>query len=201
MSIQLPTFTTDVNIHQSLADQPTMTATELKQAWDSPASAIKTYLNNTLIPAIETELEALSDIADTVNSVIQEKLEARYYVGSIIVSSIAKDPSTYLGFGTWELTGKGQVEIGVDPTVTRFNDGGKTGGTFSKTLTSANIPQMNLNKQSVTNVTGNTNNNADLTLPSGRNSSNEFSTVKGNLKGRKRKSNSSRYNTSLCNSI
>lgn len=167
MSIQLPTFTTDVNIHQSLADQPTMTATELKQAWDSPASAIKTYLNNTLIPAIETELEALSDIADTVSSAIQEKLEARYYVGSIIVSSIAKDPSTYLGFGTWELTGKGQVEIGVDPNVTAFNDGGKTGGTFSKTLQASNIPQMNLNKKALTGFTQNLNNNADLTFPDG----------------------------------
>lgn len=167
MSITLPLFTDDVNIHQTLADQPTMTATELKQAWDSPASAIKTYLNTVLIPAIETELGVLDGLDDTINGKINTKLQERYYVGSIIVSSIAKDPATYLGFGTWELTGKGRVEIGVDPNVTAFNSGGKTGGAFSKTLASGNIPQLNLNKQAVTNVSASINNNADLTYVQG----------------------------------
>ena len=167
MSIQLPLFTDDVNIHQSMADQPTMTASELKIAWDSPASAIKTYLNTLLIPAIEEELGVLEDLEDTINAKINAKFEERYYVGSIIVSSIAKNPSTYLGFGTWELTGKGRVEIGVDPNVTAFNDGGKTGGAFSKTLSSGNIPQLNLNKQSVTGISTSVNNNADLTYVQG----------------------------------
>ncbi len=167
MSIQLPLFTDDVNIHQSLPDQPTMTALELKQAWDSPASLIKTYLNSILIPALEDELGALENLQDTIDAEITSKLQDRYYVGSIIVSSIAKDPSTYLGFGTWELTGKGRVEIGVDPDVTAFNEGGKTGGAFSKTLASGNIPQLNLNKQSVTNVSASINNNADLTYVQG----------------------------------
>ena len=167
MSIQLPQLTDDLNAHQNLPDQPTLNSSGLKTAWDKPVNDIKTYINSILLPSIESALDPLDDLDDNINSKIQAKWEARYYVGSEIVSSIDVNPYTYLGFGTWELTGKGVVEIGVDPNVTKFNAGGKTGGSFSKTLASGNIPQLNLNKQAVTNVTANINNNADLTYVQG----------------------------------
>ena len=167
MSIQLPKLTDDLNAHQNLPDQPTLSSSGLKIAWDKPANDIKTYINNILLPSIESALDPLDDLDDNINSKIQAKWQARYYVGSEIVSSIDVNPYTYLGFGTWELTGKGVVEIGVDPNVPKFNAGGKTGGSFSKTLSSGNIPQLNLNKQAVTNVTANINNNADLTYVQG----------------------------------
>ena len=66
MSINLPELTADVNAHQNLPHQPTMSANELKQAWDQPASDIKTYLNGLLIPQIQTQVgsEIASGVAD-----------------------------------------------------------------------------------------------------------------------------------------
>jgi hypothetical protein len=53
MSVSLTKLTTDLNAHQNLADQPTLTASELKIAWDKPSNDIKTYINNILIPEAE----------------------------------------------------------------------------------------------------------------------------------------------------
>ena len=66
MSLNLPELTADVNAHQNLPDQPTLSANELKQAWDQPSSDIKTYINNTLIPQIESQVT--SEITNGVNT-------------------------------------------------------------------------------------------------------------------------------------
>lgn len=167
MSTQLPQFTEDMNIISALADQPTLTSSELKAEFDLAGVKIKDYINNVLLPSVESALDVLDDLESNINSKIQAKLESRYYVGSMIVSSIDKNPATYLGFGTWELTGQGRVEIGVDTSITRFNTGGKTGGSFFKLLSSNHIPQLSLNKPVVTDVSSSINNNADLTYIQG----------------------------------
>lgn len=53
MSINLTKLTTDLNAHQNLADQPALTANELKVAWDKPANDIKAYINNILTDEVE----------------------------------------------------------------------------------------------------------------------------------------------------
>lgn len=69
MSINLTKLTTDLNAHQNLPDQPTLTASQLKTAWDKPANDIKAYINNTLIDEVEdgyeTTLESAKSYADT----------------------------------------------------------------------------------------------------------------------------------------
>ena len=57
----LTKLTNNLNIHQSLPDQPTLTATELKQKFDEAADTIKTYINSTLTPQIDTLITALQN--------------------------------------------------------------------------------------------------------------------------------------------
>ena len=54
--MNLPRFTENVNIHQSLPDQPTLTPTELKIKWDEGVSKIKEFLNDILLPALEDDI-------------------------------------------------------------------------------------------------------------------------------------------------
>lgn len=55
----LTQLTDNLNIHQSLPDQPALTATELKQKFDEAANKIKTYINETLTTEIDTLIAAL----------------------------------------------------------------------------------------------------------------------------------------------
>ena len=50
------------------------------------------------------------------------------------------NPSTYLGFGTWELWGSGKVPVGVDTSQTEFSTVEKSGGNKTVTLTTSQIP-------------------------------------------------------------
>ena len=52
-------FTENINNIQSLADQPTQTATQLKQEFDSAGNSIKTYINNTLTTQIDSAISGL----------------------------------------------------------------------------------------------------------------------------------------------
>lgn len=64
MSINLTKLTTDLNAHQNLDNQPSLSASELKQAWDKPVNDIKTYINSTLTEEISSKVG--SDIAAAV---------------------------------------------------------------------------------------------------------------------------------------
>lgn len=63
----LPQITTDLNNHQGLPDQPsnTYSPSQLKALFDKAPNDIKTYLNSTLLPAIDA---LLTDI-DTSSSI------------------------------------------------------------------------------------------------------------------------------------
>jgi hypothetical protein len=59
-----------------------------------------------------------------------------YPIGSIYIASVATNPATLLGFGTWVAYGEGKVLVGKAATGT-FNTGGTTGGVETVTLTGA----------------------------------------------------------------
>lgn len=163
MSINLPNLTEDLNIIQSVDDQPTLTSSELKERFDEAGNKIKDYINNVLIKGINETLKVVEGFENSIESKMKTKFEEIYHVGKIITTSEDINPSTYLGFGTWELIGKGKFLIGVDPNNEKFNQGGKIGGNESIKLSSANLPSFNL-PNVVTNVSANTSNKADLTF-------------------------------------
>jgi hypothetical protein len=68
-------------------------------------------------------------------------LDKIYPVGSIYTNaSVATNPATLLGFGTWEAFGSGRVLVGVDASQTEFDTLGETGGAKTHTLTTAEMP-------------------------------------------------------------
>ena len=46
--MNLPKLTENLNIHQSLEDQPTLSSSELKVKFDEAGNKIKEYINNHL---------------------------------------------------------------------------------------------------------------------------------------------------------
>lgn len=77
--MSLPTLNENLNIHQSLPDQPALNAEELKQEFDKPANLIKEYLNQILLPQLDALLVSLQnkDISletalNTTNGIVNE---------------------------------------------------------------------------------------------------------------------------------
>jgi hypothetical protein len=65
-----------------------------------------------------------------------EVLKKVYPVGSVYINaSVATNPGSLLGFGTWEAFGAGRVMVGKDASGT-FDTAGATGGVETVTLTS-----------------------------------------------------------------
>lgn len=71
---------------------------------------------------------------------IMEALKRIYPVGKIEITYGNTNPSTYLGFGTWEQFAKGQTLIGVNTADADFNAAGKTGGEKAHKLTVSEMP-------------------------------------------------------------
>jgi len=67
-------------------------------------------------------------------------LQAVYPVGSIYISTVATNPATLFGFGTWSAYAAGRVIVGIDAAQTEFNTVNKTGGAKTHTLTTTEIP-------------------------------------------------------------
>ena len=63
-------------------------------------------------------------------------LQAAYPIGSIYLSTVATNPNTLFGFGTWVAYGTGRMLISADATYTA----GSTGGAATTTLITANLP-------------------------------------------------------------
>lgn len=65
----LPELTENLNIIQSLPNKPTEEANELKIKFDEAGNIIKVYLNDTLLPAIETLIsDSKTPIENTLES-------------------------------------------------------------------------------------------------------------------------------------
>lgn len=80
------------------------------------------------------------DIDEIVSDKILEDNKKKYPVGKIIMSTTNTNPSTYLGFGTWELWGSGRVPVGVDTEDEDFNTAEQTGGEKEHILTVNEMP-------------------------------------------------------------
>lgn len=140
--MNIPKFLEDVNAHQNLPDQPTLSSAELKQAWDKPANDIKNYINNILVDGIQ---DAIDQITGSIDTALTAKFQTIYPVGRVICTESEVNPATLFGFGTWELTGQGQFIVGYDSTNEKFNAGGKTGGSLTKMLNKNEIPTLSFN--------------------------------------------------------
>lgn len=66
----LTELTANLNVHQSNPDKPAMTATQLKQNFDSAPNTIKEYLNGTLLPELNTILTNLQNGSATTGQTI-----------------------------------------------------------------------------------------------------------------------------------
>lgn len=74
--------------------------------------------------------------------VVGQILGALYPVGSIYMSVLSTNPSTYFG-GTWAAWGTGRVPVGISTGETEFNTVEKTGGAKTHTLTEAELASHN----------------------------------------------------------
>lgn len=67
-------------------------------------------------------------------------LELAWPVGSVYKSTIATNPNTVFGFGTWTLFGAGRTTVCVDAGDPDFDTAQETGGSKTHTLTIAELP-------------------------------------------------------------
>ena len=135
---------------------------------DDEFSAIQTAVNskaNTNSPALtgvptsptatpstnNTQLSTTAYVTSAIASAVAAVKLALYPVGSIYTqASVATNPATLLGFGTWTAFGSGRVMVGLDGGNTLFDTVEETGGsadspagssiTDSHILTIAEIP-------------------------------------------------------------
>lgn len=157
--MNLPEFTENVNIHQSLPDQPTLTPTELKIKWDEGVSKIKNYINEILLESIKTGTEEDIKIArENLESLMEETFKD-------FSESMTEELNTFKNDLTAEVDSKistleKQVanvagKVGADVTRLYLNDdlGNKT-GTLSSAYTNYNLllivgRNMSNNKSSI----------------------------------------------------
>lgn len=84
----------------------------------------------------------LDGLTTTINNAVLEGKKSLYPVGSLYFNATSgTNPKTLLGFGTWEQIAQGKTLIGVDTEDTDFSIVGKTGGSKTKTLGLAHMPQ------------------------------------------------------------
>ena len=93
--------------------------------------------SNDFTNAYKTILDSLTT---TINNAILESDKKKYPIGHEIYTKNSANPSTYMGFGTWELTSIGKMQVGIDTTDTDFDTVGKTGGSKTHTLTTNEMP-------------------------------------------------------------
>ena len=134
--MSIPKFLEDVNAHQNLPDQPTLSSAELKQAWDKPANDIKNYINNILVDGIQ---DAIDQVTGSIDTALTAKLQTIYPVGRVIYTESEVNPATLFG-GTWEAIG-GRFLVGAGSNGASENESlsltaGDTGGEKEVLLTS-----------------------------------------------------------------
>ncbi len=103
----------------------------------------ETLTNKTLTSPVVTDVDitggSVTDVDITGGSVsattnVVEVLKKAYPVGCIYTSTVATNPSTLFGFGTWSEYGQGRVLVGKSAEA-EFDTAGKTGGAKTHTLT------------------------------------------------------------------
>ena len=87
-------------------------------------------------PTAPTAAFSTSSTQLATTAFVQAALQAVYPVGSIYTSTIATDPGTTFGFGTWAAFGAGRVLVGQDTGDAAFDVLEETGGSKDATLPS-----------------------------------------------------------------
>lgn len=100
-----------------------------------------------------TDLPTLGELATAVAAINGTGGQA-FPVGSIFTATVATDPATLLGYGTWEAFGAGRVLVGFSDGDPDFGEALQTGGTKTHTLTVNEIPAHSHTKTS-SNAAGN----------------------------------------------
>ena len=88
------------------------------------------------VPTAATAAFSTSTTQLATTAFVQAALQAVYPVGSIYTSTIATNPGTTFGFGTWSAFGSGKVLVGQDAGDASFNVLEETGGSKDATLPS-----------------------------------------------------------------
>lgn len=123
--------TTELNY----VDIATLGTAEASKALTVDASLDVTGIRNI------TATGALSVASGTVGGNTIATLNMLYPVGSIYINaSVATNPGTLLGFGTWVAFGTGRTMVGIDAGQTEFDTAEETGGAKTHTLTLSEIP-------------------------------------------------------------
>lgn len=88
-------------------------------------------------PALNAD--TLNQMQTNIENAIKDVLKISFPIGQTYITQTDVNPSTILGFGTWERV-KGKVLVGLDEDDTDFNTIGKTGGEKTHTLTINEMP-------------------------------------------------------------
>lgn len=98
-------------------------------------------LNDTNLNQMQTNIQtAISSLETNVENVIKDTLKLVFPIGQTYITQTNVNPSTILGFGTWERV-KGKVLVGLDEDDTDFNEIGKEDGEKTHTLTVNEMPK------------------------------------------------------------
>ena len=123
------------------------------------AVASKSDINSptfTGTPEAPTASAGTSSTQLATTAFVQAALQAIYPVGSVYINaSVATNPATLLGFGTWVTVGDGKVLVNQDTTDTSFDVLGETGGSKDAVVVS--------HTHTLTGTTGNMSANATHT--------------------------------------
>lgn len=88
------------------------------------------------VPAAPTASVGTNTTQIATTAFVNSAIVAAYPIGSIYMSTVATNPGTLFGFGTWVAYGAGRMPISVDGTYTA----GSTGGSATTTLSTTNLP-------------------------------------------------------------
>jgi hypothetical protein len=91
------------------------------------------------VPVAPTATAGTNTTQIATTAFVTTGLQAAYPVGSIYMSTVATNPATLFGFGTWVAYGAGRMPISTDATYLP----GTTGGSATTTLITANLPSHN----------------------------------------------------------
>ena len=107
--------------------------TEINDEFDAIQTAVNSKANTqsptfTGTPAAPTATFGTNTTQLATTQFVQAAISAAYPVGSIYISTIATNPATTFGFGTWVEFGAGKVLVGQDTGDTAFDTLEETGG-------------------------------------------------------------------------